>query len=76
MPLLTQSDYGKENNGIANVQTLLWHRMDPALAQHLQHRFMGNKQNVKPEIIWRQLCVHWTPGFERYIDLGIQHGWY
>ncbi|THG99260.1 hypothetical protein EW026_g3060 [Hermanssonia centrifuga] len=43
MPLLTQSDPGTENNGIANAQTLLRHRHDPSLSDSLQHKFKGNK---------------------------------
>ncbi|KAI6105965.1 hypothetical protein EDD16DRAFT_1730184 [Pisolithus croceorrhizus] len=39
IPLITQSDPGSENFGIANAQTMLhqWH--DPALEGTLQHRF-------------------------------------
>ncbi|KAH9915480.1 hypothetical protein B0H21DRAFT_664705, partial [Amylocystis lapponica] len=32
IPLLTQSDLGTENNGIANAQTVLRHRLDPSLS--------------------------------------------
>ncbi|KAI0086273.1 hypothetical protein BDY19DRAFT_908518 [Irpex rosettiformis] len=41
MPLLTQSDPGTENYGIANAQTVLRHFQDPSLADTLQHKFRG-----------------------------------
>ncbi|KAG1798669.1 uncharacterized protein HD556DRAFT_1440373 [Suillus plorans] len=55
MPLVTQSDLGTENFGIANGHTLLrqWH--DPALQGTLQHRWMRTKKNVMPEITWSLL---------------------
>ncbi|KAG1904187.1 uncharacterized protein F5891DRAFT_1184371 [Suillus fuscotomentosus] len=45
MPMVTQSDPGSENFGIANAHTMLrqWH--DPALQGTLQHRWMQNKKN-------------------------------
>jgi hypothetical protein len=55
MPLVTQSDPGSENNGIANGHTLLHHMQDPALARTLQHKFKGQHRNIKPEIFWSQL---------------------
>jgi hypothetical protein len=55
MPLVTQSDPGSENNGIANGHTLLCHMQDPALARTLQHKFKGQHHNIKPEIFWSQL---------------------
>ncbi|KIK74605.1 hypothetical protein PAXRUDRAFT_121905, partial [Paxillus rubicundulus Ve08.2h10] len=52
MPMVTQSDPGSENFGIANAHTMLcqWH--DPALLGTLQHRWMRSKKNIKPEITW------------------------
>ena len=50
MPLLTQSDPGIENNGIANGYTLLWYLQDPSLSTTLQHIFKGSYCNIKPEI--------------------------
>lgn len=76
MPLLTQSDPGTENNGIANAQTELRHRQDPALSDSLQHKFKGNKGNIKPEIAWRRLRYTFTPGFEDLIERGILEGLY
>ncbi|KAG2132217.1 hypothetical protein BD769DRAFT_1666236 [Suillus cothurnatus] len=46
MPMVTQSDPGSENYGIANGHTMLrqWH--DPALQGSLQHRWMRSKKNT------------------------------
>ncbi|KAG2114843.1 hypothetical protein DEU56DRAFT_874297 [Suillus clintonianus] len=55
MPLVTQSDPGTENNGIANGHTMLRHLQDPGLARTLQHKFRGDHRNIKPEIFWSQL---------------------
>ncbi|KAG1811978.1 hypothetical protein EV424DRAFT_1593667 [Suillus variegatus] len=74
MPLVTQSDPGSENNGIANGHTLLRHLQDPALARTLQHKFKGQHRNIKPEIFWSQLRRRWTPGFQDILDYGISEG--
>lgn len=76
MPLVTQSDLGTENFGIANAHTLLrqWH--DPALQGTLQHRWMRTKKNVMLEITWSQLRRRFTPGFENLLDTGMSEGWY
>jgi hypothetical protein len=76
MPLVTQSDLGTENFGIANAHTLLcqWH--DPALQGTLQHHWMRTKKNVMPEITWSQLRRRFTPGFENLLDAGVSEGWY
>lgn len=73
---MTQSDPGTENFGIANVQTMLrqWH--DPTLHGTLQHRWMCEKKNVKPEITWSQLRRWFTPGFENILNDGVISGWY
>ncbi|KAG1829967.1 hypothetical protein EV424DRAFT_1343859 [Suillus variegatus] len=56
MPMVTQSDPGSENFGIANAHTMLrqWH--DPALQGTLQHRWMQSKKNVMP----KDLKHFWT----------------
>ncbi|KIO09183.1 hypothetical protein M404DRAFT_22370 [Pisolithus tinctorius Marx 270] len=74
IPLVTQSDPGSENFGIANAQTMLhqWH--EPALAGTLQHQWMRSKKNIKPEIMWSQLHQHFTPGFEALLEDGVQPG--
>jgi hypothetical protein len=38
VPLVTQSDPGPENFGVANAQTVIRHRLDPTLRDTLQHR--------------------------------------
>jgi hypothetical protein len=50
VPLVTQSDPGSENYGIANAQTVLHHLHDPTLSGTIQHRWMHQKKNVMPEI--------------------------
>ena len=76
MPLVSQSDPGSENYGIAKAHTALrqWH--DHSLDGTVQHRWMRQKKNVKPEITWSQLCRRFTPGFEDLLELGISNGWY
>ncbi|KIK32530.1 hypothetical protein CY34DRAFT_27200 [Suillus luteus UH-Slu-Lm8-n1] len=76
MPMVTQSDPGSENFGITNSHTMLrqWH--DPMLEGTLQHRWMHMKKNVMPEITWSQLRHRFTPGFETYLDHGVESGWY
>ncbi|KAG2342757.1 hypothetical protein BDR05DRAFT_885893 [Suillus weaverae] len=76
MPMVTQSDPGSENFSIANGHTMLhqWH--DPTLEGTLQHRWMHTKKNVMPEITWSQLWRRFTPGFETYLDHGVESGWY
>ncbi|KAJ7886446.1 hypothetical protein B0H14DRAFT_3856616 [Mycena olivaceomarginata] len=76
MPLVSQSDPGVENFGIANGHTLLRHWHDPSLEGTLQHRWMNEKKNVIPEIGWSQLRRRWTPGFEDILDIGVNNGWY
>ncbi|KAI6008923.1 hypothetical protein F5J12DRAFT_920784 [Pisolithus orientalis] len=76
IPLVTQSDPGSENFGIANAQTMLcqWH--DPALEGTLQHWWMCSRKNIKPEIMWSQLCRHFTPSFKSLLEYGVHQGWY
>lgn len=76
MPLVTQSDLGTENYGVANAQTELRQKLDPGLVGTLQHRWMGKGRNVKPEIAWSQLRRRFTPGFEDLLDLGLEMGLY
>ncbi|KAJ7116197.1 hypothetical protein C8R43DRAFT_1091258 [Mycena crocata] len=76
MPLVSQSDPGVENFGLANGHTLLRHWHDPSLEGTLQHRWMNEKKNVMPEIGWSQLRHRWTPGFENTLDFGVNKGWY
>jgi hypothetical protein len=76
IPLLTQSDGGKEANGIANAQTLLRQHYDPRLQGTIQHRWFTKALNVRPEIKWRQLRTEFTPGFEGLFDEGLAGGWF
>ncbi|KAG1847850.1 hypothetical protein DFJ58DRAFT_730028 [Suillus subalutaceus] len=76
IPMVTQSDPGTENYGIANAHTMLRQMYDPALQGTLQHRWMRSKKNVKPEITWSQLRRRFTPGFETLLDEGVENGWY
>ncbi|KAG2029735.1 hypothetical protein BDR03DRAFT_1018013 [Suillus americanus] len=76
MPLITQSNLGTKNYGIANAQTLLCQHYDPTLQGTLQHCWMHTKKNVMPEIIWSQLWCRFTPGFKTLLDEGVIEGWY
>ncbi|KAJ7721439.1 hypothetical protein DFH07DRAFT_872169 [Mycena maculata] len=72
-PLVSQSDPGTENFGLANGHTLIRHFHDPSLRGTLQHRWMREKKNVMPEISWSQLRHRFTPGFEDILDIGISY---
>ncbi|KAG9312434.1 hypothetical protein JVU11DRAFT_6818 [Chiua virens] len=76
VPMVTQSDPGTENFGIANAQTMLRQMHDPALQGFVQHRWMRLKKNIMPEIAWSQLRRRFTPGFEEVLEKGIQAGWF
>ncbi|KAF4594308.1 hypothetical protein EYR40_009111 [Pleurotus pulmonarius] len=76
IPLITQSDPGSENFGIAKAHTFLRHWHDPAMDGHLCHRWMKEKKNIPPEISWSQLRRRFTPGFENILDKGVHMGWY
>ncbi|KAG2128767.1 uncharacterized protein EDB93DRAFT_1108909 [Suillus bovinus] len=68
MPMVTQSNPGSENYGIANAHTMLrqWH--NPSLHGTLQHRWMQSKKNVMPEIAW--MVFHWIfiPWLQQELD--------
>ncbi|KAK7019212.1 hypothetical protein VNI00_018140 [Paramarasmius palmivorus] len=74
--LITQSDLGTENVLIARAHTYLRHRYDPGLEGTLQHRYKGEKQNVKLEIAWSLLRKTWVPGFEQILQQGLINNWY
>ncbi len=74
--LVTQSDPGTENYGIANCHTTLRHQLDNSLAGTLQHRFMRDKSNIKPEIMWSILRRTWSTKFENIIQDGVNRGFY
>ena len=73
IPLLTMSDSRRENNGIANMHTLIRHQLDPSLRNTLQHRFCPDKKNIK---YWSQFHAQLTPGFEDTFDFGVNSGFY
>jgi hypothetical protein len=70
------SDPGSENNGIANMHTVMRHQLDPSLRDTLQHLFCRDKTNIKSEIGWSQFRAQWTPGFEDLFDFGVNSGLY
>jgi len=70
VPLVTQSDLGSENYGIANCHTLIRHRLDPTLANTIQHRWQREKMNIKAEAAWSQIRRQFTEGFENILDAG------
>lgn len=76
IPLITQSDRGRENNGVANLHTCIRHRLDPSLRDTLQHRWCIDKSNIKPEAAWSQMRRQFTPGFESILDQGLNDGFY
>ncbi|KAH9856695.1 hypothetical protein C2E23DRAFT_866064 [Lenzites betulinus] len=76
IPLVTQSDPGTENFGIANAHTYMRHSLDPSLADTLQHRWMRKHMNIKPEILWSILNRGWKPGFEAILQYGVDQDWY
>ncbi|KAJ6613735.1 hypothetical protein B0H10DRAFT_1804947 [Mycena sp. CBHHK59/15] len=75
MPLVSQSDPGTENFGLANGHTLLHHLRNPSLKGILQHHWMQERQNVMPKIGWSQLRHRFTPGFEDILDIGVNNQW-
>ena len=76
VPLMTQSDAGSENNGVANSQTTIRQTVDPSLNGTLQHKWMPKLMNIKSEGNWSLLRRDFTPGFENLLDQGVNNGWY
>ncbi|KAF7312964.1 hypothetical protein MKEN_00981000 [Mycena kentingensis (nom. inval.)] len=76
MPLVTQSDPGVENFGIANGHTLLRHSQDHSLVDTLQHQWKNEEKNIKPEIVWSQFRRRFVPGFQDILDFGVNNDWY
>ena len=64
IPIITQSDPGTENNGVANAHTMIRHRLDPNLANTLQHRFTTGHNNILSEIKWSVFRQDFSPRFE------------
>ncbi|KAF8574687.1 hypothetical protein K439DRAFT_1624140 [Ramaria rubella] len=76
IPLLSQSDPGPENYGVANSHTGICHYYDLSLVGTSQHKWKRKHQNVKPEIEWAMLRHRWTPGFEDKLDHTLNHNIY
>ena len=76
IPIITQSDPGTENYGVANAHTVIRHRLDPSLANTLQHRFAPGHNNILSEIKWSVFRRDFSPGFEDMLEQGVQSGWY
>ncbi|KAJ7199908.1 hypothetical protein GGX14DRAFT_572338 [Mycena pura] len=70
IPLLSFSDTGKENNGIANCHSSIRQQLDPTLRGTLQHKWFYEKMNIKSEIGWAQVRQGFSPGFEDIILQG------
>jgi hypothetical protein len=76
VPVITQSDRGTENNGVANAHTLIRQRLDPTLNGTLQHRFMFGHNNILSEAGWSVFRRDFAPGFEDILERGVMQGWY
>jgi hypothetical protein len=76
IPVITQSDPGTENYGVANAQTVMRHRLDPSLANTLQHCFASGHNNILSEIKWLVFRHDFSLGFEDMLEHGVQNGWY
>lgn len=76
VPIITQSDPGTENYGVANAHTLIRHRLDPNLVNTLQHRFARGHANILSEIKWSVFRQDFAPGFEDILQDGVNRGWY
>jgi len=76
VPVLTQSDPGHENHGVANSQTTIRHSLDPSLAGTMQHRFANGHNNILSEIKWSVFRRDFSPGFENILEEGVREGWY
>ncbi|CAK5267931.1 unnamed protein product [Mycena citricolor] len=78
IPMLSQSDPGSENFGIAYCHTTTRQTLDPALQGTLQHRWTNKHKgsNIKPEIGWLILRRTFTEGFESILQWGVDHDLY
>ena len=74
--IITQSDPGTENNGVANAHTVMQHHLDPSLANTLQHHFAHGHNNILAKIKWSVFCCDFLLGFEDMLEQGVQSGWY
>ncbi len=74
--IITQSDAGTENYGVANAHTTIRHLLDEDLANTLQHRFMPGHNNILSEVKWSIFWWDFVPGFEDILQNGVNNGWY
>ncbi|KZV92964.1 hypothetical protein EXIGLDRAFT_613613, partial [Exidia glandulosa HHB12029] len=74
--LVTQSDPGGENYGIARPHTAIRQHLDPSLVGTIQHRWMREKMNIVSEIKWGVFRRQFSPGFEGVLEEGVTMGWY
>ncbi|KAG8708075.1 hypothetical protein FRC09_001464 [Ceratobasidium sp. 395] len=76
MPLLTYSDPGSENYGVANAQSWLRQMLDASLVGSMQHKWLRKHGNIKPEIFWSQLRARFAPPLEQLMQEGLDQEWY
>lgn len=55
---------------------VLHHRLDPNLANTLQHRFASGHNNILSEIKWSVFRQDFAPGLEDVLDVSVNNGWY
>ena len=68
IPIITQSDPGTENYGVASAHTVMHHHLDPSLTGTLQHRFALGHNNIFSEIKWSVFCCDFSTGFEDILE--------
>ena len=71
--LITQSDPGSENFGVANGHSFIRHALDPSLAGSIQHRWQREKKNIPPEIFWSGFHARFAPGYENILEAPLHH---
>lgn len=76
MPMLTQSDPGTENFGIANVQSTLCQMLDSSLSGTMQHIRLRKHGNIKPEVFWAGYQKQLATGLEPFISIRLEEGFF
>ncbi|KIK59520.1 hypothetical protein GYMLUDRAFT_169437, partial [Collybiopsis luxurians FD-317 M1] len=67
IPLITQSDPRPKNFCLAKGHSYIRQSLDPNLQGLLQHRYMKDKNNIPPEIVWSNIRRNLTPGLENIL---------